>query len=312
MLFPCAERGDIEKWLQQIENPAGLAHGDNQDRRNFLYTMTKDIISALAYLHREVKGQVMCHHDLKLGNILVFGRSSDTPRLSIYDLGMSRTIHLAKEGGSAVNVPVGVGTRIYHPPEYYEKGNLNRNTSQPFGRAFDMWAMGCIMIQMAILIAWGWESGKVKAFQDERKSAIEKLPDHDAKKFDSSFFKSMGVVDDWVSRMQALGRDDPGSRGMLSGYLAVAIQMLREDPSDRICSWEAELDLHEILHPEESYDKLDKKTANLIQKPTPGKEDQRFESPLHRAATKGNLIRFIALIRVGWPVSHKDKDGRTP
>lgn len=312
MLFPYAERGDMEAWLQQTEIPTGLDARDNQGRREYLYNMTKDLISALACLHREVEGQVMCHHDLKPSNILVFGRSLDTPRLGICDLGMSRTIHPVNEGRSEVNVPVGFGTRTYQPPEYFEKDTLNRNPCQLFGRPFDMWAMGCIMIQIAILIAWGWESGKVKAFKNEREKYISNLPDSYAKQFESSFFKSMDVVDDWVSKMQALGPDDPGRRGMLSDYLAVAIQMLREDPSDRICSWEAELDLHEMLHPEESYKKLEDKTIELVQKPSPGKKDQRFESPLHRAATKGNLIRSIELIKAGWPVSHEDKEGRTP
>lgn len=70
------------------------------------------------------------------------------------------------------------------------------------GRAFDVWAVGCIVIELAILIVSDWQSGMLTKVKDERK----KNPKRDRKSSgsgqegsDVSFYHNSIVVRDWVS-----------------------------------------------------------------------------------------------------------------
>ncbi|KAK3385136.1 hypothetical protein B0H63DRAFT_472415 [Podospora didyma] len=104
----------------------------------------------------------------------------------------------------------------------------------------------------------------------------------------------------------------------LRGYLSVAVQMLHADPLRRIHSWEAELDLHQLLHPDEPRAARVSMTSALAQPPSPGKQvtmilTDNVETPLHRAAARGNLIRVIELLEIGWSEKQRDKaTGCTP
>ena len=301
MLFPYAEM-DMEKWLRLPRAPADLACLSGSEQRQRLYAMTSDLVSALAALHREVDGLVTSHHDLKPSNILVTAKG-----LMIADLGMSDLVHLGRNGGSETDETRRIGTKTYRPPEYYMKDTWERNDTQRFGRAFDMWAMGCVMVQVAILIVWGWESTMVEEFHKARQSLVAQ-GGPESERFrsraspDDSFVRNTAVVDEWLSRLQ----EEDGSL-QLQGFLAVAVRMLRANPTDRILSWEAELDLHELLHPDAPKAARSSKTAALVQHPTLGKALDDSETPLHRAAARGNLVRAVELLKVGWPARQKDK-----
>ncbi|RYP42656.1 hypothetical protein DL767_000025 [Monosporascus sp. MG133] len=307
MLFPYAEL-DMEAWLYLCKTPTNLACLSTSEQRLRLYAMAARLVSALTALHKEVGGFVASHHDLKPRNILVVGED-----LMIADLGMSNLVRLDRTDGSGVRRAGGLGTRSYRPPEYYkEGGGWERDETRAFGRSFDMWAMGCIMIQIAVLVVWGWESGKMREFRKARERIVAQ--DQQARgavgkrsfEPDDSFVKSIPEVDKWLTLLQ----EEDGS-AMLRGYLAVAIQMLRQDPSDRIYSWEAELHLHELLHPDEPRAARLSMTSDLAQQPTPGQATNRVETPLHRAVAQGNLIRTVGLLEAGWPADQRDKTGRT-
>jgi serine/threonine protein kinase len=303
ILFPYAEM-TMEKWLYLHSPPALIACQSPSEQRRYLYTAMYDLVSALASLHREVDGLVTSHHDLKPKNILVLGN-----KLMLADLGMSKLIHIHRTGGSEVDGANGIGTSTYHPPEYYREDDWERDRKMAFGRAFDMWAMGCIMIQVAILIAWGWESRNVEKFRRDRGNFILKEinnGDTHKSRIDDSFVKSIPVVDALLTRLQESGRT------ILQGFLAVIIQMLHKNPLERIYSWEAELDLYQLLHPDESTEERLKKEASAVQAPPPGKDINGIDTPIHRAARRGNIIRAISMLGAGWPVELKDGTMRTP
>jgi ankyrin repeat protein len=305
MLFPYAEM-DMEKWLYLPNPPTLLACQSRSEQRQYLYTAMCNLVSALAALHREVEGLVTSHHDLKPKNILVLGE-----KLMIADLGMSELVHLGRVGGSEIDGTKGLGTSTYHPPEYYREDDSERKKRKMFGRAFDMWAMGCIMVQVAVLIVWGWESGKLERFRKDREEFVFQQVDQgdgdrDMLGNNDSFVKSIPVVDAWLARLQ-----EDGS-AILQGYLAVTIQMLRGNPCERIYSWEVELDLYELLHLDEPKEARFAKAAALVQGPPPDKDLNGVETPIHRAAERGNLIRAINMLEVGWSAELKDGIGRTP
>lgn len=306
MLFPFADM-DMEKWLSLPRTPTPLACLSRSERRLRLYSMAAKLVSALAGFHREVGGLVASHHDLKPKNILIFDHD-----IMIADLGMSNLAYLGRDGASGADGTGGLGTKSYRPPEYYKGDSWERDETQKFGRAFDMWAMGCIMVQIAVLVVWGWESAKLHEFckaremfvdQDQRKRGLveRRLSDPD-----DSFVKSTPVVDEWLTMLQ----HEDGS-AMLRRFLRTTVQMLRRDPSERIYSWEAELELHELLNPDEPRATLSSVTAALIQQPPPGRAGSRVETPLHRAAARGNLVRVTELLAVGWSAEQKDKMGHT-
>jgi len=306
MLFPFADM-DMEAWLHLPKTPTNLAYLSVSERRLRLYGMAAKLVSALAAFHREVGGLVASHHDLKPKNILVFRQD-----FMIADLGMSNLAHLDRTGGSGVDAAGGLGTKSYRPPEYHKGDSWERDENQNFGRAFDMWAMGCIMVQIAVLVVWGWESAKLREFRRARETFV----DQDQQKQgpaqrrlsgpDDSFVKSIPVVDEWLTLLQQ--RD--GS-AVLRGFLSTAVQMLRRDPSERVYSWEAELDLHELLNPDEPRTALSSMTAALVQQQPRNRAASGAETPLHRAAARGNLVRVVELLAAGWLAKQKDNLGRT-
>lgn len=305
MLFPYAEM-DMEAWLNLRSTPMNLACLSTSEQRLYLYTAAAKLVSALTALHQEVGGLVTSHHDLKPRNILLIGEN-----LMIADLGMSNLVYSDRAGGSGINGANGIGTRSYRPPEYFKDHSWEKDETRKFGRAFDMWAMGCIMIQLAVLIVWGWDSGRIQEFRRARERFVAKDQvkgeARESLVSDDSFVKSIPVVAEWLTLLQ----EEDGST-LLRGYLAVVVRMLRPDPSDRIYSWEAELDLDELLYPDKPRAERQLMTANLLQRPMSGKAANGAESPLHRAAARGNAIRVVGLLELCWPADQRDRLGRTP
>ncbi|KAK5093346.1 hypothetical protein LTR70_004718 [Exophiala xenobiotica] len=105
-----------------------------------------------------------CHHDLKPENILVFGDGIPNFVFKIADYGCANAKDLDAEGNSRKTHAK--GTQDYHAPEA---------SSDSVSRPFDMWAMGCIFLE---LLVWGFMPSKSKkeAFVNERKQCMDKIP----------------------------------------------------------------------------------------------------------------------------------------
>ncbi len=315
LLFPLAEM-DLADWMAKPQIPSNVATLSKQDRQTYLYRSIYELVSSISYLHRDVGGMVTAHHDLKPRNILVV-----KDKMKIADFGHSHLRPIID--GSATEGVSGLGTYEYQPPEYYNQDGSRAEVKH--GRAFDVWAVGCIVIELATLVVHDWQSEMVTEFRNQRKTnpnTDRKSPASVQEGSDHSFHNNLIVVKVWVGRLQACG----GSQ-RLNEVLDVATGMLATNPRNRPYMWEIQMDLYETLKPH------DKSIPNLVgdlcvQSPfqdgprtiysrgnldDPRPKIQEYtETPLHRAARKNNRARTIQLWELGWSLSLRDPNGETP
>lgn len=315
LLFPLAEM-DLADWMTKPQIPSNVAGLSKQDRQAYIFRSIYELVSSISYLHRDVGGMVTAHHDLKPRNILVVN-----DKLKIADFGHSHLRPLID--GSATEGVSGLGTYEYQPPEYWNQDGSRAQVKH--GRAFDVWAVGCIVIELVTLVVHDWQSEMVTKFRNERKNnpnRDRKIPASVQDGSEHSFHNNLIVVKDWVGRLKACG----GSQ-QLNEVLDIAAGMLAPKPENRPYMWEIQMDLYETLKP---YDKsIPDLVGDLCVRPPfrdwprtiySGQEFQGLrpeieedtETPLHRAAKKNNRTRTIRLWELGWPLSLPDPNGETP
>ena len=299
LIFPWADT-NLWEWMNSLEPPLTLRDKSHHERRIHLCSAMCALESGLSYLHRESKGQITGHHDLKPENILVINN-----QLKIADFGRS---HLRPAtSGSDTEGREGLGTYIYQPPEYW--GDDDRDFHFKHGRAFDVWSMGCIMIELATLAVDDWETGMVLKFKEERENnkiwGKPKLADIRCEGKDCSFHNNLRAVEKWVASL----RHHKRSFGPLRQILNITLKMIAKDPKSRLYAWEAEMDLHEALNFDDRGHLLEL-GALRVQHPPPEIRNG-FQTPLHRAATEGKCERLFELLDVGWPMFVQDEFGRT-
>ena len=309
LLFPLAEM-DLADWMTKPQIPFNVARLSIQERQAYIYRSIYALISSISYLHRDVDGKVTAHHDLKPRNILLVD-----DEMKIADFGHSHLRPILE--GSATKRVSGLGTYEYQPPEYWN--NDGSRAEVEHGRAFDVWAMGCIMIELATLVAHDWQSRKVIEFKEERKrnpNRDRKVPVSVDEGSDVSFHNNTIVVKEWVGRLK-----DCGTSQQLNEVLDIATGMLSPKAKDRPYMWEIQTDLYETLKPyDNSIPDLEEDlcTPPPFEKGPEGIHDKRpriqdkTETPLHRAAKKNNRKRSIRLWELQWPLSLPDLNGETP
>ena len=298
-VFPLAEM-DLEDWITMPQPPDWLQELSQRRRRQSLYHFIYALVSGLAFLHREKDGKITAHHDLKPRNILVLGKE-----LKIADFGRSHLRPSAE--GSETQGSSGLGTYEYDPPEYWKDDGSSAGVKH--GRAFDIWSMGCIIVELATLIVHGWESQKTTGFRDQRRSNTQKNRPELAKQYqhDPSFHNNQVVVREWIYQLQI----DDGSP-KLRATLNVALQMMNQTRDSRLYAWEAELDLYNIQKPDDNrVTRLEKGSLAIQPPPLRGKIWNGSQTPLHRAAQKGDLDRICQLSEAGWSLYIQDHEGST-
>lgn len=304
LLFPWADM-DLETWMNSPQVPTPIQTLSRRERRAYIYRSTSALVSGLSYLHREIGGLITSHHDLKPSNVLVVGQD-----FKIADLGRSHLRPL--DGGSETEGANGLGTYEYQPPEYWQ--NNGSRAKVKHGRAFDIWAMGCMLIELATLIVHDWESGMLLNFRRERaenRSRDRPQLAESRKHEDSSFHNNWSVVENWII---GLRRHAAGSE-MLEDTLDVAQEMLAQDPRSRLYSWEAEIDLHKIQNPDHVQLGYVGQGSLCVKPPWEvhhqGNVPNGAQTPLHRAALKEDKTRLMDLLRLGWPIFVQDQNGNT-
>jgi serine/threonine protein kinase len=224
LLFPLAEM-DLADWMRKPQIPFNMVRLSKQERQAYLYRSIYALVSGISYLHREVDGIFTAHHDLKPRNILVVD-----DRLKIADFGHSHLRPVIE--GSTTEGASGLGTYEYQPPEYWNPDGSRAQFRH--GRAFDVWAMGCIIVELATLIVHEWQSGMVTKFGNERTKNPNKdriSPGSVQDGSDVSFHNNLIVVKDWVGRLK-----DCGGSHRLNEVLDIAAGMLAPKPKNRhIC-----------------------------------------------------------------------------
>ena len=297
-LFPLAEM-DLADWMRKDQPPAWLQNLSPSERRGYLYRFIYGLVSGLSFLHREKDGTITAHHDLKPKNILVFGQE-----LKIADFGRSHLRPLAQ--GSETQT-THLGTYEYQPPEYMKDDGTPAELNH--GRAFDIWSMGCIIVELATLIVHGWESKKLIEFRNQRRDNPQKTRPKlaDQHKPDDSFHNNWDVVKNWIHQLES----EDGSQ-KLKWTLNVALQMMNQIRDERLYSWEAELDLYNIQQPDDGRVKRLEIESLCVQSPPPQRKVLNgTQTPLHRAAQKGDLERICQLFEAGWSLYIQDHKGLT-
>ncbi|KAL8950173.1 MAG: hypothetical protein Q9222_003780 [Ikaeria aurantiellina] len=307
LLFPWADM-DLDMWMNSDQTPPPIQGYSLSERRGYIYRSILALVSGLSYLHRDDNGLFTSHHDLKPNNVLIIGQD-----FKIADLGRS---HLRPvDGGSETEGANGLGTYEYQPPEYWQDNGSRAKIKH--GRAFDMWAIGCIIIELATLIVHGWELEMVSNFRQRRAANTAadrpKVAETRAsrKESDSSFHNNWSIVSEWVDQL----RQHPRGSRMLEEILDVAMAMLVHEPGSRIYSWEAEIDLYEIQHPGLLQQGCRNDGSLSVQPPWRGQYHEIVlngrETPLHRAAAKEDRKRMTALLNLGWRMFIQDQNGKT-
>lgn len=168
--------------------------------------------------------------------------------------------------------------------------------------------MGCIFIELAILIVYGWESSMVIKVRNQRRNnptknililAIKRAPD-------DSFHNNRNVVTRWINQLQWVDASEK-----LKSTLNVVRQMIAETPQKRLYAWEAELDLYNIQQRDDDRAKRLEKGAHCIQGPQQKIFRNGTRTPLHRAAQNGDSDRIIQLFEAGWSLYVQDRGGKT-
>lgn len=146
--------------------------------------------------------------------------------------------------------------------------------------------MGCIIIELAIVLVYGWENGKLQTFT--RKRTENGTPN-------DPFHKNMPVVTRWTENLE---RDD-GSYSII-GLMRTARDMIHIEPEARLYSWEAYLDVYERPNSNETADARREMMDKFIQGPKASQVSSK-ENPRARQVMEKNPIREDCLAKKGWP-----------
>ena len=296
--------------MTRRQTPSNVETLHTGERQNFLYRCIYGLVSGLSYLHSDIEGVFTAHHDLKPSNIIWIKNE-----WKIADFGNSRLRPLIE--GSETEGVSGLGTYEYQPPEYWNQDGTRAKAK--YGRAFDVWSMGCIIIELATLVVHAWQPGMVMNFRNDRRqnpNRDRKSPDSIEDGADNSFHNNQTILKSWVLQLKGV---DHSKR--LNEVLSIASKMLAPKAKNRPYMWEIEMDLDEALKPDDGL--IPRLGKDLCVRPPfknhlehdfshlPDIEDFT-ETPLHRAAQKNDRKRTIRLWELGWPLSLKDLDGKTP
>jgi serine/threonine protein kinase len=276
MIFPRAD-GDMKRWMEDGRRYTGA----EDDFCRFMYATMRDLVSGLAYIHRHIDGQHAHHHDIKPANILWFDIEKKYPIWKICDFGNA---NLKKDGQASGTQHVD-STYIYEPPE-----RSFPNKEKRHGRAYDIWSLGCVLLELATIFTFGWEAKGLPEFVNRRKkdNAYAYGQHFSHRTGDISFFNNMGAVRLWMENLRGSNTDPT-----FPNVLALIEEMLNEKRDDRVFAWEIEMDLYEILdHPGEK--ELREKLKGLLQFYQPSKNRR---NPLARAKEKRKPAWWQQMLR---------------
>ncbi|GAW11807.1 hypothetical protein ANO14919_011590 [Xylariales sp. No.14919] len=178
------------------------------------------LVEGLFALHE--KG---CRHgDLKPENILHF-QNSDDPKihhgeygtLIIADVGISRVHHIVTELRHD-------RTKTYDTTRSYEGPEAETGGDKPRSRRYDMWSVGCIFMEFAIWLLYGYKA--INAFRERRKEFSPKAAYYE---FTNPTVKINPAVE---AELKALRNDAPCT-GLTELVDLIANDLIVIEPKDR-------------------------------------------------------------------------------
>jgi serine/threonine protein kinase len=156
LLFPWADGGNLDKLWKDLNDQE--PEEGNRANTKWFFEQFCGLSEALKELHAHTAmAEKNCiHGDLKPENILVFNQGT-AGILQIADLGLA-AFHVEANTNMRGASMIGPGTSRYKPPEMDEHGGQKSR-----GRAYDVWSMGCILLEQLVWFTSGYED--LKAFQ---------------------------------------------------------------------------------------------------------------------------------------------------
>ncbi|KAL3299014.1 HET-domain-containing protein [Colletotrichum asianum] len=152
-MFPWADGGNLREFWKEYPNP-NLS--TNLIRQSMV--QLRSIADALECLHHYNKNAHYRHGDLKPENILRFKNETVVGTLKIADMGLAKR-HTEVTDARLAPTSTKYGTTRYEPPE------AATNQLKARSRLYDVWSLGCIMLEYIIWLLHGY--GGVQQFNDE-------------------------------------------------------------------------------------------------------------------------------------------------
>jgi serine/threonine protein kinase len=243
LILPYADGGSLHGLLRLSEPPGWLREATSSASTcDIVYSQTFGLLDALTLIHSKLKSSAfIIHRDIKSSNILI---QNGTFKLA--DFGLARI----KAVDETSKTDWYAGTPMYAPPERTVGGEAG------FGRARDAWAMGCVLLEILILLCHGFSrTPEVESFEQERlKSSGEQET--------RAFSLTMECVSNRLDRLDAMieNTEHLGDRGKLKTMLTAVRGMLCLNPTERMTSLLAR-------------DKLQEQHPNhQLRLPSPGEE----------------------------------------
>ncbi|KAK2595008.1 hypothetical protein QQS21_007262 [Conoideocrella luteorostrata] len=148
LIFPWANGGNLSNYWETHDK-----NRKNQQHLQWVFDQLVGICSALELLHDN-----NCRHgDLKPENILWFRDGNSLGMLQLADLGLAKfhekEANTRQRDRRNIHTSTPSGTSRYEPPEMDE----NRGTTKPRSRQYDIWSMGCIIIELLVWLIHGYE-----------------------------------------------------------------------------------------------------------------------------------------------------------
>jgi len=272
MIHPHAD-GSMEAWMEHKQDNLLVDR-----RQSHIRDMMYDLVSAVAYIHSAIGGNIAFHHDLKPSNILFFNRGREQlPIWKICDFGSANS-KLA-QGDTGTDNPM--ASYNYTPPEYWPRRGKGR-----LGRAWDVFSLGCIFLELATIYKYGWNKEESLGKFVELRTSNGNCP-HSAEHThleiyqDASFFNNMEAVRSWLEHLRK------GSSIRLLQILDLIEEMLEEERNERIFAFEVEIYLCQIRNPDmdlESREDLFRRISQPPNKSINGLD--RHNNPLRRGNSK--------------------------
>jgi serine/threonine protein kinase len=190
LIFEWADGGNLRDRWQKHPEPQ-LTEELLKDTVRQFYGLS----NALRKVHESDKAHYR-HGDLKPENILWFNDNDGFGTLKIGDWGLAKKHNLATRLRTNKTVTKH-GTLRYEPPE--AEGNKR-------SRLYDIWAIGCVMLEHIIWMLYGWE-GIVKFTRSVKGDGSVEVPfyeldtDKGLEEGDSNRYRVHPVVVDWMNHL---------------------------------------------------------------------------------------------------------------
>lgn len=166
-LFPWADGGNLANFWRSRNSYRDRFIIADQHISSIVHQLV-GLAGALEKLHAFSHGSSASyrHGDLKPENILIFDINNPgfLGTWKMADLGLAKYHILSTDGRVKPSSNFGAGTISYQPPESF------RPRAAPTSRLYDIWSMGCIILQLMTWLLYGIE--KVNELMMETKSVF--------------------------------------------------------------------------------------------------------------------------------------------